>query len=140
MLTRLPHRVVVQNEIRTEFEGGAYTSSWTTDSTEWANVQFDDKSKETYSQEKNQQMTYVNVIMRQDVNLTNRNRLLFNNNILVIEDEGDPTYRNRMKKIKCRLEQQTTATEEVTYVLFVPSGSDCLVTRDSKTFKIKEAS
>lgn len=104
MLTNLPHRVVIQTEQRVEFEGGAYTTSWVTASTEWANVQYDNSSKETYSADKEQQMTYVNVIMRQDVNLTNKNRLLFSGDILVVEDEGDPTYRNRMKTIKCRLE------------------------------------
>lgn len=104
MLTRLNSRVVIQSESRVEFEGGAYTTSWTTDSTEWANVQYDNSSKETYDQEKKQQITYFNVIMRQDVTLTNKNRLLFNDNILVVEDEGDPTQRGRMKTIKCRLE------------------------------------
>lgn len=103
-LTNLPHRVVVQSESRVDFEGGAQTTSWTTDSTEWANVQYDNSSKETYDQEKKQQMTYYNVIMRQDVTVTNKNRLLFNDTILVVEDEGDPTNRGRMKTIKCRLE------------------------------------
>lgn len=104
MLTRLPHRVVIQTETRTDFEGGAYTTSWTTASTEWANVQYDNSSKETYDSDKKQQMTYFSVIMRQDITLANKNRLLYNNNILVVEDEGDPTNRGRMKTVKCRLE------------------------------------
>jgi|MudIll2142460700_1097286.scaffolds.fasta_scaffold04219_2 head-tail adaptor len=103
--TRLPHRVVIQSETRTLFQGGAYTTSWSTASTEWANVQYDaGASEETYDNEKKQQMSIYNVIMRQDVTLTNKNRLLYNGNILVVEDEGDPTNRDRMKKIKCRLE------------------------------------
>jgi head-tail adaptor len=103
--TRLVHRVVIQSESRVGFEGGAYTTSWVTASTEWANVQYDaGASKETYDQEKKQQMSIFNVIMRQDVTLTNKNRLLYNGDILVVEDEGDPTNRGRMKTIKCRLE------------------------------------
>lgn len=105
MLTRLPNRVVIQAETREAFEGGAYTSTWTTASTEWANVQFETSSAETYNQEKKQQMTMFKVIMRQDVTLTNKHRLLFNGKILVVEDEGDPTNRNRMKTIMCRLEE-----------------------------------
>ena len=103
--TRLMHRVTIQSLTRTDFEGGAETSSWNTASTEWANVQYDaGASKETYDQEKKQQMSIYNVIMRQDVTLTNKQRLLFNGNILVVEDEGDPTNMGRMKTIKCRLE------------------------------------
>lgn len=105
MLTRLRERVVIQTESREDFEGGASTTSWVTASTEWANVQYDESaSKETYDQEKKQQMSIYNVTMRQDITLTNENRLLYNNNILVVEDEGDPTSRKRMKTIKCRLE------------------------------------
>ena len=105
MLSRLPHRVIIQTETRTEFEGGASTVSWTDASTEWANVQFSASSNETYNEDKKQQMSYLNVVMRQDITLTNKNRMIFNNKILVIENEGDPTYRKRMKIIKCRLEE-----------------------------------
>ena len=107
MLTRLPHRVVIQSEERTEFEGGAYTTSWTTDSTEWANVQLDNSINavvETYSEDKKQQDTFYKVITRQDVTITNKNRLLFNGNILVVEAEGDHTSQSRMKVVRCRLE------------------------------------
>lgn len=105
LLTRLPHRVTVQSVTLTEFKGGAYTTSWTTVSSEWANVQYDSgASKETYDTEKKQQMTVAKVTMRQDVTLTNKNRLLFNSDILVIEDAGDPTNRSRMKTIRCRVE------------------------------------
>ena len=105
MLGRLRQRVVIQSESRADFEGGAYTTSWTTDSTEWANVQYDEvASKETYDQEKKQQMSIYNVTMRQDITLTNKNRLLYNDNIFVVEAEGDPTSGGRMKTIRCRLE------------------------------------
>lgn len=105
MYTNLPHRVIIQTETRSLYQGGVYTTSWTSTSTEWANVQYDSgASKETYDNEKKQQLTIFNVIMRQDVSLTNKNRLLYNGDTLVIEDEGDPTNRNRMKKVRCRLE------------------------------------
>lgn len=100
----LRQRVVVQSETKTSFEGGAYTTSWTTDSTEWASVRRDISTNETYAQDKEQQMTYFNVVMRDDVTITNKNRLLFNNNILVIETVEDPSNRNRQQILKCRLE------------------------------------
>lgn len=104
MLTRLPHRIVIQAETRTEFEGGAYTTSWTTASTEWANVQRMVSTNETYDNEKKQQMSYWRVITRNDITLDNTKRILFNNKILVIETEQDPTNRDRMKILKCREE------------------------------------
>lgn len=105
MMSRLPHRIVIQTQNDVEFQGGAYTTSWTTASTEWANVQYNEgASKETYDTEKKQQISIYNVVTRQDVTITNENRLLYNGNILVVEDEGDPTNRSRMKVIRCRLE------------------------------------
>lgn len=107
MLTRLPHRVTVQGEIRTAFEGGAYTTSWTTSGTYWANVQID-RSFETYAQEKKQQYNSYIVTMRDDVSVTNRNRIIYDEKTLVIEDVMNPTGRGRMKKLKCREELQFT--------------------------------
>jgi len=105
MLTRLPHRVGVQSVTEVEFQGGTSTESWVTATTEWANVQYNSgASKETYDTEKKQQMSIYDVTMRQDVTVTNKNRLLYNGDILVVEDEGDPTNRSRMKVIRCRLE------------------------------------
>ena len=103
MLTRLPHRVSLQTETRTEFQGGAYTTSWATASTEWANVQVD-TSDESYTQDKSQQYTKYKVIMREDTNVNNTKRLIFNDKILVIETKIDPTNRNRMTILKCREE------------------------------------
>lgn len=107
MLVRLPHRVAVQSVTLTEFEGGAYTTSWTTISTEWANVQlqgYKSSMKETYKTEKKQQYTYFNVTMRRSVAVTNENRLIFDGDILVIEATGDPTSDERLKLLKCRKE------------------------------------
>lgn len=103
MLTRLPHRVIIESETRTAFEGGAYTTSWTTSSIEWANVQTMAKD-ETYTDEKKQQVTKYKVIMRNKDSLTNKKRLKFNNNILVIETVTNPTNRARMMEVVCRLE------------------------------------
>lgn len=103
MLTRLPHRIVIQTETRTEFEGGAYTTSWTTASTEWANVQRIN-AQETYDEEKKQQMSKWNVVTRQDITLTNAQRILFEGKILVVESQQDPTNRDRMKIVTCREE------------------------------------
>ena len=103
ILTRLPHRVSLQTESRTEFQGGTSTSSWETESTEWANVQVD-TSSESYAQDKSQQYTKYKVIMRKDVNVDNTERLLYDGKILVIEAPIDPTNRNRMTILKCREE------------------------------------
>jgi head-tail adaptor len=104
-LLNLPHRILIQQLERLDFQGGCATESWTTSSVEWANVQYNAVlSNETYDQDKKQQDSIYEAIMRQDVTLTNKNRIIFNGNILVVEDEGDPTCGGRMKKIKCRLE------------------------------------
>jgi len=103
MLTRLPHRVTIQAETRTLFEGGAYTTSWTTQSTKWANVQIGHKGMyEDYDNEKKQQYTNIIVTMRRDKNITNENRILFEGATLIIEADADPTNRGRMMKLRCR--------------------------------------
>ena len=105
MLTRLPHKLVAQSETRTNFEGGAYTTSWTTDSIVWGNIQID-KKNETYAQDKKQQMTYYKIVTRADFTINNTKRFLHNDDIYVIESVGDPTMRGRMKSIYCRLENE----------------------------------
>lgn len=103
MLTRLPHVVTVQTETRTSFEGGAYTTSWATASTQWANVQ-PISAIETYGDEKKQQETKYRIIMRYLSTLTNKNRLLFEGDIFVIETITDPTRHKRMIELICRVE------------------------------------
>jgi SPP1 family predicted phage head-tail adaptor len=107
MLLRLPHRITIQSETRTAFQGGAYTSSWTTDSTEWANCQSSNRSSdtdETYKSNKKQQYSGWKVIMRYNSTLSNKKRLLFGNRILHIETVKDLTNRNRMIEVTCREE------------------------------------
>ena len=103
MLTNLRHRVAVQAETRTTFSGGAYTTSWSTSSTEWANVQVDN-ANESYDQDKKQQYTKYKVIMRQGTAVTNVKRLIYNNKTLVVESVQDPTQRSNMIILKCREE------------------------------------
>lgn len=107
MMTRLCHRVVLQAETRTTASGGAYTTSWSTSSVEWANVAINNNlnaASEDYSHDKKQQITNYEITMRYDINITNIKRLLYNNKILVIESVHDGTGRQRMIKVKCREE------------------------------------
>ena len=103
MFTHLPHRVVIQSESRSLFIGGAYTTSWTTDSTEWANCQ-PVRNNELYEQEKKQQFSYWRVIMRYMSSMSNKKRLLFGSKILHVETVSDPTSRSRMIEVTCREE------------------------------------
>jgi head-tail adaptor len=110
LLTRLPHRVIVQAVTRTTFSGGAYTTSWTSASVEWANCQqisaeqtsVDQQPSRTY--EKIQQMNKWKVIMRAGVTVSNKHRLLYGTKILMIETVNDPTNRSRMLSVVCREE------------------------------------
>jgi len=104
MLTRLQQEVEVQQETRTPLEGGAYTTTWSTLVKLWASVQ-PINANETYGQEKKQQMTKYRVVMRYLSTLTNKNRFLYKGSkILVIESVTDPTNRERMMEVICRLE------------------------------------
>jgi SPP1 family predicted phage head-tail adaptor len=108
MLTRLQHRIGVQTQTRTEFEGGAYTTSWATSSTIWANVQLQSGKygmAETYENDKEQQFSYFDVTIRSNSNITNKNRIIFDGKILVIESTNDIVQRGRYQKIQCRLEE-----------------------------------
>lgn len=102
MLTRLPHRVGLQAPSRTTISGGAYTISWTTSATIWANVQ-STKQSETYAQEKDQADITHRVIIRNRT-IDNSYRFLFGSRILHIESVTDPTERDRMIKCLCREE------------------------------------
>lgn len=103
MLTRLPHRIVIQNESRSLFEGGCYTSSWITSSTEWANCQIS-KDYESYKQEKKQQYNKYIIIARSSISISNESRIIFDDKTLEIEAVSNPTNRNRMIEITCREE------------------------------------
>lgn len=90
-------------ESRTTFSGGAYTSSWTSVSVEWANCQCYSATENT-NHNKKQQYTKWKIIMRQNSNITNKNRLIFDSRILHIESVIDYTARNRMIEVTCREE------------------------------------
>jgi SPP1 family predicted phage head-tail adaptor len=103
MLCNLPHRVGVQTETRVEFGGGAYTTTWNTESTEWAFCQpISVSNDETYN--KQQQFTKWTVKMRYLSTLTNKKRLLYNGKILKIEGVRDPTNKQRLIEVICQEE------------------------------------
>ncbi len=103
MLTRLPHRVVIQTESRSLFQGGAYTTSWVTASTEWANVQ-PVQVKESYGDMKEQAYTKHRIIMRKNSTLSNKCRIIFGSRTFWVETVRDPTERGRMTEAICREE------------------------------------
>jgi SPP1 family predicted phage head-tail adaptor len=101
-MTRLPHRIVVQTESRITFSGGAYTTSWVTASTEWANCQPVSVSNDVLY-DKKQQFTKWRVTTKK-LNITNANRIIYNSKILIIEGTSDPSNRNKFLEIICREE------------------------------------
>ena len=103
MLTRLPHRVVIMTQTRTTFSGGAYTTSWTTDSTEWANCQ-QVSAVETYENAKQQQTTKWKIVMRSGAMVTNKKRIVYASKNLVVENVIDPINRSHMQVVMCREE------------------------------------
>jgi len=103
MLTRLPHRVVIQSLTTASADGGCYTETWSTASTNWANIQ-PISTTERYNALKAQQYITHNVTMRQDVTITTANRIKYGNRIFHIETKIDPTERSRMMTLKCREE------------------------------------
>jgi len=108
ILLRLPHRLAIQTESRVEFGGGAYTTSWATSTTIWANVQVQGTNQsayfETYKDEKKQQYSSYDVTIRKNSNVTNETRFLFNGKILVVEATEDIVQRGKLQKCRCRLE------------------------------------
>lgn len=99
MFTNLPHRITIQSLTATSAGGGTYTEAWTTVSTVWANVQT--KGSESTAEGKIQQFNQYDIIVR-DGNYTNQQRIIFNGQIIHIEQVTDPTNRNRMTVIKGR--------------------------------------
>jgi head-tail adaptor len=99
-------------ENRTAYQGGTYTTSFVSASIEWANCQVNTKgyfnTRESHDYKKKQQFNQWDVKMRNDVTLTNKNRIIFHDNgtnrILTVETVSDPTARNRMLEVKCREE------------------------------------
>jgi SPP1 family predicted phage head-tail adaptor len=99
----LPHRVTIQTETRVTFGGGAYTTTWNTESTVWANCQVLGVSNdETYN--KKQQFTKWKIVMRYLATLTNAKRLVYKNRILRIEGVSDPSNRKLKTVVICEEE------------------------------------
>ena len=102
MSTTLRNRIVIQSLSTTASEGGTYIESWSTISSVWATV--NGNAKENLAYEKEQQMNYYTIRVRKQ-NISNNNRILFNNKILVIESVLDDTSRNNYMLIKAREEK-----------------------------------
>lgn len=104
MITYLPHVISIMTETRTAFQGGCYTSSWTSSSIEWANCQMISGTKESYGQEKKQQYTKWRVTMRYVSTITNKNRITYGSKTLVVMSVSDPISRGRLMEVTCREE------------------------------------
>jgi head-tail adaptor len=100
-------------EVRTEFQGGTYTTSWQSASVEWANCQVNTKgyfnTRENHDLQKKQQFSQWDLKLRADVVVTNKNRIIFHDGstdrILTVETTANPTARGRMLEVKCREEE-----------------------------------
>ena len=102
MSTTLRNRIVIQSLSTTASEGGTFIETWSTVSSIWATV--NGNAKENLAYEKEQQMNYFTIRIRKQ-NVSNTNRILFNNKILVIESVLDDTSRNNYMLIKAREEK-----------------------------------
>ena len=102
MSTTLRNRIVIQSLSTTASEGGTFIETWSTVSSIWATV--NGNAKENLAYEKEQQMNYFTSRIRKQ-NVSNTNRILFNNKILVIESILDDTSRNNYMLIKAREEK-----------------------------------
>jgi len=100
MSIHFPHRVTIQTETRTSFGGGAYTTTWTTETTVWANCQsVFVKTDETY--DKKQQFTNWKVRFSYFPSLTSKKRLIFESKVLRINGVTHLTNRGRSTEAIC---------------------------------------
>jgi SPP1 family predicted phage head-tail adaptor len=102
MLTRLMHRITIQQLTTTPAGGGTFDETWTTVAERWANVQVQRANIE-FSYNKIQQANYFRITMRTE-SFTNKNRFLFNGLVLRIDSIEDPTQDGRMMVVIAREE------------------------------------
>jgi SPP1 family predicted phage head-tail adaptor len=102
MSTTLRNRIAIQSLSATANEGGTFIENWSTVTSVWATV--NGNAKENLAYEKEQQMNYYTIRIRKQ-NISNNNRILFNEKILVIESVLDDTSRNNYMLIKAREEK-----------------------------------
>lgn len=100
MLTRLPHRITIQELSVTSAGGGAFDETWTTIGERWANVAIQ-RANDEFSYEKDQQANYYRIVMRKE-NFTNKNRFIFNGLTLRVDTIADPTQDGRMMIVIAR--------------------------------------
>jgi SPP1 family predicted phage head-tail adaptor len=95
MLTRLPHRIIVQTlASTTATTGGTFEETYADTFNRWANVQTK-KASENFRFEKDSQTNQYTIKMRKEP-FTNKMRLKFNDKILRIQSVSDPTFHNNM--------------------------------------------
>ena len=102
MLTRLSHRVTIQELSTTAAGGGTFDETWTSVGERWANVQVQRANNE-FSYDKIQQANYFKITMRKE-NFTNKNRFVFMGLNLRIDSISDPTQDGRMMIVMAREE------------------------------------
>jgi head-tail adaptor len=108
MSLNYPHRVSVMSETRIEWVGGAFTTTWTSISLQWANCQVMSVSNdEAYN--KKQQFTKWKVFMRYLGSLTNKNKLVFEGRQLRVEGVKDVSSRKNRMVVICEEEFEVEA-------------------------------
>jgi SPP1 family predicted phage head-tail adaptor len=108
MLTNLPHRLVIFEQSRTEFEGGCYSLTLQTVTETWGNVKRVSMRNDTKNL-KDQEFLFYNVTMRYMDDLNNANVLKYNNKMLKINATSDPTGRGLYLKLNCQEELNNNA-------------------------------
>ena len=99
MMTRLPHRIIVQTlASSTDTTGGTFDETYADTYSRWANVQTKSAS-ENFRFEKDSQTNQYMIKMRKEA-FTNKMRLKFNDKILRIQSVSDPTFHNNMIEIQ----------------------------------------
>ncbi len=100
------HRVVLQSNTPQAIAGGCFTASWATVTTFWANV-MDASAVESTLHNKAQQITGVRILARYTTSIDKKTcRLLFDNNVIVIESIRDLTNRKNEIVIQGRYEKR----------------------------------
>lgn len=97
MLTRLPHRIIIQTSTVSSAEGGTFNETWSDTYTRWANVQIK-SANENFKYNRDSQQNNYEITMRKET-FTNKMRLKYNTKILEIQSVSDPTQAGRMIKV-----------------------------------------
>lgn len=100
------HRVVLQSNSPQAIAGGCFTASWATVTTFWANV-MEANAVESTQHNKAQQITGVKILARYTTSIDKKIcRLIYDNNIIVIESVRDITNSKNEIVIQGRYEKR----------------------------------